>query len=330
MVKCAQFSQNERDELESMIPSDKLGGDMQFVLYGSLARDEAHENSDVDWTLLVDGQADKERVKVANDFSAQLVALKKKEPGTTGTFGALSFSHELVHHIGGTEDTNINTTRRVLLLLESAGLGSSVVRNRVLKQILLRYVYQDVPLRDRQSCLPRFLLNDIVRFWRTMAVDYASKTFDQAHKKWAIRNIKLRTSRKLLYLKGLLMCVECHFDNKDREAGEIPLSPKDDYFETFMTFTEFSPLATVARFAIKVEAVDAGTKIIDHYEKYLDLMARPGTVDELEKLKYEEAMDSVLFNQFRDISHDFQQSVLKLVYESNEEVRKTVMNYGVF
>jgi hypothetical protein len=42
-----------------------------------------------------------------------------------------------------------------------------------------------------------FSLNDIVRFWRTMAVDFASKQRDRAGEEWGLRNAKLRMSRKL-------------------------------------------------------------------------------------------------------------------------------------
>lgn len=34
-----------------------------------------------------------------------------KGPGRTGIFGNLIFSHELVHQIGGENDSNSNTTR---------------------------------------------------------------------------------------------------------------------------------------------------------------------------------------------------------------------------
>jgi hypothetical protein len=37
----------------------------------------------------------------------------------------MAFSHDIIHQIGGQNDTNKNTTQRILLLLESAAMGKN-------------------------------------------------------------------------------------------------------------------------------------------------------------------------------------------------------------
>ncbi|HUX45907.1 MAG TPA: nucleotidyltransferase domain-containing protein, partial [Terracidiphilus sp.] len=94
--------------------------DVSIVVHGSLARLEFTSESDLDWTFLVDGQANPQHQK-------DLLRLRKKledsnefdQPGPEKTFGMLTFSHQIIHMIGGENDSNANTTRRILLLLEA-------------------------------------------------------------------------------------------------------------------------------------------------------------------------------------------------------------------
>jgi len=76
-----------------------------------------------------------------------------------------------------------------------------VVRTRVLRVLLKRYLVDDFGYAmppKAAARVPRFLLNDLVRYWRTMAVDFAAKRREREGAGWGLRNFKLRMSRKLI------------------------------------------------------------------------------------------------------------------------------------
>jgi predicted nucleotidyltransferase len=93
--------------------------DMTVVFFGSLARKEFTAGSDADWTLLVDGPAGAQHLDLHDAVRESVRGVIEKQPGAECTFGSITFSHDVVHHIGGEDDTNRNITQRILLLLES-------------------------------------------------------------------------------------------------------------------------------------------------------------------------------------------------------------------
>ena len=205
-------SEGKRKELRQALAGLDSEG-TSIVVSGSLARDEFTEGSDIDWTLLIDGSAVPKHHDLVRSIREIIDGHAAKKPGREGTFETMVFSHDLIHQIGGEDDTNQNTTRRLLLLLESSVVGPERAYERVVGNILQRYLLEDRGLwRGSQYRVPRFLQNDVARYWRTMAVDFAYKLRNRSGKGWAIRNLKLRMSRKLIYVSGLLACFRCHLD----------------------------------------------------------------------------------------------------------------------
>ena len=138
----SQAKQNEvRNDLRELLES--LPVDIDLIICGSLARGEFTNGSDVDWTLMIDGAVDSNHLLIAKEIECRFEKSDFKKPGPTGPFGNLAFSHDLVHLIGGDTDTNANTTRRILLLLESCSLAHPSVHQRVVRSILARYLEQD-------------------------------------------------------------------------------------------------------------------------------------------------------------------------------------------
>lgn len=150
-------AKNQSDQTRAKIISllrDKFEGteltsDADIVVFGSLARGEYSAGSDVDWTLLIDGQAKPEHRRMAHDVASALKAGGFRSPGTTGTFGNFAFSHEIIHHIGGLRDSNENLTQRTLLLLESKKLRAESGKtsyDRVVSCVIERYLTDEFGL----------------------------------------------------------------------------------------------------------------------------------------------------------------------------------------
>lgn len=122
-------------------------------------------------------------------------------PGSTGTFGQVVSAPELVERIGLEFDTNASLTRRILLLEEGVSVLRPDLHREFVNVILGRYLVDD----SKPGRPPGFLLNDIVRYWRTIAVDYEAKIWRDARPNgWGLRFLKLRISRKLTYVSAVV------------------------------------------------------------------------------------------------------------------------------
>lgn len=310
----------------------------RLVVFGSFARRELTPGSDVDWSVLIDGPFDPVHSRIAQGVEEVVASLGLQQPGTTGTFGKLASSHELIQHIGGAHDTNQNTTRRVLLLLESRAITGSIFHERVIRGILTRYITHDVSVSWSEraagqpiALVPRFLLNDVVRFWRTMAVDYAAKRWEQSDKKWAVRNAKLRMSRKLLFAAGLLMCFNFdlhppgNLDDLLADPDTIPPALASFFLEQ----TRQTPIDIVSSALLGAEAKTV-FNIMDSYERFLEILYNDHLRKHLELLKFDDALKSELFQEVRQLSHQFQDGLTELFFSKDSRLGELTIKYGVF
>lgn len=329
--------------------------DANLVVFGSLGRGEWIDwVSDLDWTLLVDGQCKPGHFRIAQNIRE---ALKREcrqgkdgkqeyrfaEPGATGTFGNMGFSHQLIHLIGGQEDTNKNTTQRILLLLESLAIGETSAHQRVSKEIIHRYLGEEPHLIEKNRSrfkVPRFLLNDIVRFWRTMAVDFASKQRDRGGDGWGIRNAKLRMSRKLIFVSGLLTCFGCSLDEKLQSKISTGVSDTDSETARHLDLAHLQDhiLQSVSRTPLDIVALavrEHGIKesvaesLFSAYDDFLGLMADPEKREHLKKLKADASRDDRVFEQVRDYSERFSEA-LNVIFFQHPKLSPLTQKYGVF
>lgn len=195
--------QLSEDQLKIMreIAEEIFGQDADVIIgvNGSVARRETTSGSDVDLFFLGLDDAELASLQSQQDiYRARLRDKKVKMPAHGGVFDEPLQAAELCETIGGDDDTNLFITRRMLFLLEGEWIYNQPAFEKLRSDLICRYVAED--LANEKIAL--FLLNDIIRYWRTICVDFEHKIQDVS-KPRAIRNIKLRFSRMLLYFAGV-------------------------------------------------------------------------------------------------------------------------------
>ncbi len=340
LAKARAFTEKYRLELRKEL-AEVDTEDTSVVVFGSLARDEATSKSDVDWTLLVDGIADPQHLNVAHEISRRLAKIQAKPPGREGTFGNLAFSHEILHWIGGEDDSNANTTRRMLLLLESQPIGRAEAWDRVLNNVLSRYLTEDLGLwlKAKERGVPLFLLNDIARFWRIMVVDFAYKQRARGNRGYALRSVKLGLSRKLIYASGLLACFSCHFDFPEEHWGTLStLRNPQLLIEHLRATLRKTPLEILATTLIGYDSLHEPVKnLFEAYDRFIGLLAEEAPVfdgksarEHLEELDVANLETDPVYGEAREIRRAFGKALTEIFLDPRSELYTTTIRYGVF
>lgn len=164
---------------------------------GSFARSEATNKSDLDIFIIGENTDDYKYGKIdeINVFS-ELIKINKElkfpEFSNDGEFLKIFKYNEVEKIIGSPSDDHHNWfTARMLLILESKCIFNQDKYLYFIEKIIQVY------LRDEQheDFKLYFLLNDILRFWRTLCLNYEVSRTQQ--KKWEKKNISLKFSRRL-------------------------------------------------------------------------------------------------------------------------------------
>jgi predicted nucleotidyltransferase len=305
--------------------------DISVVVFGSLARGEFTTRSDVDWTVLVDGLANPAHLDVAQRVGDTLTRLGIKPVGREGIFGNLAFSHSLVHLIGGEDDTNHNTTQRILLLLESAPIGRRDAYDRVIRNVLRRYLEEDGTFTHPEAryLVPRFLLNDFARYWRTIAVDFAYKRKTRLGKGAALRALKLRMSRKLIYASGLLACFGCEL-GLTRPRCRPPRRPLE-CVECLRELMAKTPLDILALGFLAAPHLDATARdVFAAYDAFIAMLANEEERAYLDALAPDMTWTDDRYRRAHQPTRAFQTGLIALFFDDRSRLGELTRHYGLF
>ena len=199
----------------------------------------------------------------------------------------------------------------------------------------MRYLEDDISFlspKGKKYKIPRFLLNDIVRYWRTMAVDYAHKRYERAGRGWALRNIKLRMSRKLIFVSGLLTCFSCYLNPSSGIEGVFAgnLDSISTLVDHLVKYVGMSPLEVLAESLSKYALEDTAKQIMNAYNSFLSKLADSDLRNHLEELDISKSDTDKVFNELCDVSREFQNGLTSFFFNDNEQLAELTRKYGVF
>lgn len=312
-----------RESLNKDFSIEKLErlAETDVVLLGSIARGECTEKSDCDYFVLQNGAPPNTTHTLVQAAQQIREDLGYAKPGVEGAFGEIVVAPNLFESIGLNADTNTNLTRRILLLSESKHVTVGEAHAGTIENILSRYYLDMIDSghgEDSLAKIPRYLLNDLVRFWRTMAVDFGSKRWRRGDSQ--LRLAKLRISRKILFAGPLATVLLV--PQKTDTIRELP-----DYLRKSL---EAPPLAQIAKHtdSLNAESHEAIKTLLLNYDHFIAILsgteraALKGTTDD-SKSREE------IKNECREIGDNIQSSLEKIFFE-DPLFKESFRRYSVF
>lgn len=171
-----------KEHLTSKIKEKGLEADfknLSIYCTGSYGRQEANNNSDMDLLVITDDTNGEKYNKSSFNLlkrwvKAWLKSQNIKKLDNNGKYFKPHTLSTVLEETGSVKDDYKNTfTTRMLLLFE----GKSVLNEEIFKECRKKIVEHYFRDRDQSPGMfrPVFLLNDIIRYWRTICLNYEYK-----------------------------------------------------------------------------------------------------------------------------------------------------------
>ena len=172
-----------RNELKLAYPEGNLNNQICIYACGSMGRLEMTEKSDLDLFFVT------EAIKVEDFAIANLdkylffsklyeinSRLKYQDPSKGGIYWEFTPKENLLDIGSRQEDYNNSFTARMLLLLESKPLYNENAYKKIVKETIDKYFSDYTDYSD--EFYPLFLMNDILRYWYTLTLNYEYRRDD--------------------------------------------------------------------------------------------------------------------------------------------------------
>lgn len=323
LEKASEFSERILDQFKEGIEKNLSIEGLEktdIVLLGSIARGEFSSQSDCDYFVLQNGAPPSTTQALIKAAEEERERANLTEPGTQGVFGEIAVGANLFESIGLDSDTNRNMTQRILLLSESKPVTKGTAHAEVIDHILNRYCADYLPSdrkKDSPAKVPRYLLNDLVRYWRTMAVDFGSKRWRKGDS--PLRLAKLRITRKILFAGPLATVLLV-----PQRIGTISELPS--YLRESL---EAPPLAQIAKLtdSLNKQSQEAMKTLLLNYDQFISILS--GGKRAVLKGTTGDTKSKEVKNECREIGNNIQSSLERIFFD-DPLFKESFRKYSVF
>mgnify|MGYP002777861012 CR=1 FL=1 len=281
---------------------------------GSLGRMEVSNASDADIIVVLDKEVELNSQVAREAYESVWQCLKPlnlERPKPTGVFADPTNISDLTTNIGKASEVYNVFGKRLLLLLESQPLYQDLNYSNLLDQIIDKYAFY---IQNDSTKEWTLLLNDLIRYFRSLAVNY-QWDFDFEGQKWAIRNIKLRHSRLVMYAGLLLLLGEA---SKERQDKMTWLKQK----------LNFTPLERIAW--VYEQSQDWNFfRIAGLYNVFLSNISDPTIRSQL-NLDYQERYENEVFARLKANSDGLIAELLRFVLARRGDWTERFFEYLIF
>ncbi len=307
-----EYSESRLNALDKRLRKLPALGNLENIcIYacGSFARKEAHKDSDIDLFFVdYDIEANHKKYKKSDKdiLDAELIKIAKElkfpEFSNDGQYLEVHSLNKILKELGGRNDDYENYfTTRLLMILESVPLANTTLYRNVINKTIDAY-FRDYDGKEG-SFRPIFLLNDIVRFWKTLCLNYEHKrnelelVTDEQKAKHRLKNFKLKFSRKTICYSMI-----------------IPLSMKEKLYSTkkqVIELTKLTPLERLENISTKNSTKKLYNEMVNRYEWFLDETQRSDITEKL--------LDSRYKNNVYQKGNEFSHCIFKILREVSDD-----------
>lgn len=317
---CKERLSDLRSEIDDHVDNLEDAEELCIYVTGSFGRLEASRHSDLDLFFIHKGRNEENRLAYVTkaQIDADLIRLCKKMgfPEFTGGGEYLNVHYvdDILETLGSPRDDYENHfTARLLLLLESQPLHDDELYDDILTYIIDAYFRDFTGHEDDFQAL--FLVNDIIRFWRTLCLNYESPrnpSSDNGNQRPSAKdhrkNLKLRYSRLLTCFSAILPLAE----------KRLNVSPAD-----VLQIVKTSPLDRIRNLELSGDAMDVRDRVLENYAWFLRMTDAP-KADQLEWIDQPENRSGA-FDKAQDFGDGMYDVLRSVVGEDTRVMRYLVI-----